>query len=198
MISEEVRRGEMFYIYSTEITGSEQAGGRPGIIVSNDIGNQHSSIVEVVYLTTKEKKPLPTHVSISSAAKPSVALCEQIESISKGRLGNYICQISEAEQKNIDTALAISLGINLNVRTNKLLEKWINAYSEIEGNCIQVPPDIVSTPESADESKRNNASCKSCNFTEAEILLIEYKAGLEIYKGLYRSLVEKLIQHETK
>lgn len=37
-----VYRGEIYYIHETEGTGSEQTGGRPGIIISNDIGNEHS------------------------------------------------------------------------------------------------------------------------------------------------------------
>ena len=41
-------------------------GGRPAVIVSNDVCNEHSRVVEVVFLTTKEKPPLPTHVKINS------------------------------------------------------------------------------------------------------------------------------------
>ena len=72
-----IYRGEIYYIYETEVSGNEQAGGRPGIIISNDVGNEHSPVVIVVYLTTREKKPLPTHVKINTADKPSTALCEQ-------------------------------------------------------------------------------------------------------------------------
>ena len=51
-----VYRGEIYYINETEGTGSEQTGGRPGIIISNDIGNEHSPVVIIVYLTTQERK----------------------------------------------------------------------------------------------------------------------------------------------
>lgn len=92
-----VYRGEIYYIHETEGTGSEQTGGRPGIIISNDIGNEHSPVVIIVYLTTQEKKTLPTHVKINTATRPSIALCEQIETIYKGRIGNYIGQITDTE-----------------------------------------------------------------------------------------------------
>lgn len=92
-----VYRGEIYYIHETERTGSEQTGGRPGIIISNDIGNEHSPVVIIVYLTTREKKTLPTHVKINTATRPSIALCEQIETIYKGRIGNYIGQITDTE-----------------------------------------------------------------------------------------------------
>ena len=49
-----MKRGEIYYIESTyrEI-GSEQRGGRPAVIVSNDKNNENSEVVEVVYMTTK-------------------------------------------------------------------------------------------------------------------------------------------------
>lgn len=89
------------------------------IIVSNDVGNEHSPVAIVVYLTTQEKKNLPTHVKITTAARPSVALCEQIETVYKGRIGSYIGQISETEQKYLDKALGISIGIGVNIKANK-------------------------------------------------------------------------------
>ena len=40
------------------------SGGRPAVIVSNDKNNAKSNTVEVVYMTTKPKTDLPTHVYI--------------------------------------------------------------------------------------------------------------------------------------
>ena len=60
-----MKRGEIYYIESTyRETGSEQRGGRPAVIVSNDKNNENSEVVEVVYMTTKPKNDLPTHVFI--------------------------------------------------------------------------------------------------------------------------------------
>lgn len=51
-----MKRGEIYYIESTyRETGSEQRGGRPAVIVSNDKNNENSEVVEVVYMTTKPK-----------------------------------------------------------------------------------------------------------------------------------------------
>ena len=44
-------------------------GGRPAVIISNDIGNNAGPVLEIVYLTTQEKKPLPTHVKINICMK---------------------------------------------------------------------------------------------------------------------------------
>ena len=109
----EVCRGDIFEVVNwVRVSGSEQTANRPAVIVSNDIGNMHSNICEVVYLTTSEKKPLPTHADVMCKL-PSKALCEQIVTISQDRLGEYIRSCSDAEMKEIDKALMISLGLDL-------------------------------------------------------------------------------------
>lgn len=50
-----IKRGEIYYIEPSktlQTTGSEQRPNRPGVVVSNNENNEHSSIVEIVYLTT--------------------------------------------------------------------------------------------------------------------------------------------------
>ena len=108
-----MKRGEIYYIksFNTE-EGSEQKAGRPAVIVSNDMLNKFSPVVEVVYLTTAPKKDLPTHVFIRSSSMPSTVLCEQITSISKDRVGMYIGECTKTELEAIGNALAISLGID--------------------------------------------------------------------------------------
>lgn len=106
----DIFRGDIFYITQGVAVGSEQKAGRPGIIVSNDLANKHSPNVEVVFLTSQEKKPLPTHVSIL-AKIPSTALCENIQTVSKERLSDFIRSCTTKEMKAIDTALLTSLGI---------------------------------------------------------------------------------------
>ena len=72
----EINRGDVFYVNRSETIGSEQRSGRPAIIVSNPECNEHSPVVEVVYLTCQYKKPMPTHVRIESIGRRSTALCE--------------------------------------------------------------------------------------------------------------------------
>ena len=109
-------RGEIYYIMRGEAVGCEQYGGRPGIIVSNEKNNLYSPTVEVVLLTTRAKKPLPTHVFINSARLPSTALCEQITTVSKSRLGDFLGRLTSYEQRAIDLALAESISIPCAVR----------------------------------------------------------------------------------
>ena len=108
-----VRRGDIFYVGGGVATGSEQRANRPAVVVSNDAGNRYASIVEMVYLTTREKASLPTHVRINSAEKPSLALCEQIVTVCKSRLERRIGSATAEEMQDIDKALKRSLGIHI-------------------------------------------------------------------------------------
>lgn len=107
-----IERGDIYYIYPSGVeTGSEQVAGRPAVIISNNQANEYSSVVEAVYLTTKPKTQLPTHVRITSCEKPSIAICEQVNSVSKMRLGDLMSKCSKEEMRLIDQALCVSLGI---------------------------------------------------------------------------------------
>lgn len=98
----EIYRGDIYYIMPFyTVTGSEQRAGRPGVVVSNDINNRHSPNVEIVFLTSQEKKPLPTHVPVMCRV-PSTALCENIQTVSKERLSTFIKSCTTKELKNID------------------------------------------------------------------------------------------------
>ena len=109
-----IRRGEIYHISRSmngNVIGSEQEADRPAIIVSNNKGNEFSNCVEIVYLTSQAKKPMPTHVEIECSV-PSTALCEQVYTVSKERLKEYIKRCSDEEMERIDKALMISLGID--------------------------------------------------------------------------------------
>ena len=111
-MGDEMKRGEIYYIESFyQEVGSEQKAGRPAVIVSNNNNNNNSEVVEVCYLTTKPKNDIPTHVVTRGTGIASTVLCEQIDSVSTARVGAWCGEVSEAEQRNIDIALAISVGI---------------------------------------------------------------------------------------
>lgn len=109
----DILRGDIFFIQKfdryqdNEVIRNE---GRPAVIVSNNVSNEYSGLVEVVYLTSQEKKPIPSHVPVLCKV-PSTALCEQIDTVSKDRLGNYMRKCTDEEMAAIDQALMYSLGI---------------------------------------------------------------------------------------
>lgn len=109
----EPRRGDVFYIthaknFNNGIT--LDTTGRPAVIVSADDLNKNSDYIEVVYLTTQPKKPMPTHTSVY-CKNDSTALCETIHTVKKGRLGNYVRTVTDEEMDGIEHGLKWSLGL---------------------------------------------------------------------------------------
>lgn len=107
-----IKRGDIFFVVDGTTIGGEQGANRPAVIVSNNVGNRYAPIVEVVYLTTREKASLPTHVNINSAKRPSIALCEQVTTVSKSRLEKRWGHVTAKEMRAIDEAVKTSLGLN--------------------------------------------------------------------------------------
>lgn len=117
----QIKRGDIYFVQndsSKKKRPHEQADDRPAIIIQNDIGNAHSPTVIVAYLTAKNKNKMPTHVHTYATHRPSTIMFEQLETISKERLINFICSLSEDEMIEVDKALAISVGL-LNPRRCK-------------------------------------------------------------------------------
>lgn len=109
----EVKRGDIFYIANSKYynTEPENEAGRPGIIVSCDELNKNSPVVEVVYLTTKDKKPLPTHTMVMCKI-PSTVLCETIYTVTKDRIGDFVRTCTDKEMAAINGCMLNSLGIS--------------------------------------------------------------------------------------
>ena len=83
----------------------------------NEIGNRHSPTVIAAAITSRlDKARLPTHINIRAAdtglAKDSVVLLEQIRTLDKHRLRERAGQITAADQKRVDQALDVSLGLS--------------------------------------------------------------------------------------
>ena len=113
-MTKQVKRGEMYFADLSPSVGSEQNGFRPVLIIQNNVGNKYSPTVVIAAITSKPKKTLmPTHYSLqgSGLENPSVVLLEQLQTIDKLRLCDYIGQVSENSMKGIDRAIAISLGL---------------------------------------------------------------------------------------
>lgn len=108
-----IRRGDIFWVDIVPGVGSVIQGRRPAVIVSNDLNNQHADTREVVYLTRNTgKKSMPTHTFVICGDRVSLAICEQISTVSVSQLGKFIGRCSEKEMYRIDRCLATSIGLH--------------------------------------------------------------------------------------
>lgn len=111
-----VKRGDVYYAELDPVIGSEQGGVRPVLIIQNDVGNQYSPTTIVAAITGQlSKAKLPTHVDLAGRenglAKNSVVLVEQVRTIDKTRLKEYICTLDKQVMEQVDQALLISMGL---------------------------------------------------------------------------------------
>jgi len=106
-----VNRGDVYLARLDPTEGTEQAGTRPVIIVSRDALNTGHRVVVVPCTSYKGKRLYATHVFIQAGdgglRTDSVALCDQVRTLSKTRLVDHWGTVSPQSLANITTALAI-------------------------------------------------------------------------------------------
>lgn len=131
-----VKRGEVYWCDFGIPYGHEQGGLRPAIIVQNDIGNLRSSTTIVIPCTTSKNKMYNRsfHHSFTfspntlidfdcSKIKPTqnVILIEQIRTIDKSRLTEYIGRIKPEIMVNIEEKIDLCLYSQKNTNTKAIV-----------------------------------------------------------------------------
>ena len=111
-----IKRGDIYYADLSPVVGSEQGGVRPVLIIQNDMGNKHSPTVIAAAITSRMgKTKLPTHIELyaqrAGLARDSVVLLEQLRTLDKRRLKEKMGHLDEQAMSEIDTAIAVSLGL---------------------------------------------------------------------------------------
>lgn len=183
-LTRKFRRGEIYYIKSFPTCGHEQRSGRPAVIVSSDEINAHSEVVEVVFLTLKDKPDFPTHVFIDRGpCINSTILCEQITSVAVDRVGDYMCRVPEHVEEALDEALKESL--HLSSKPSKLDEENISRRHEA----------YVGVLKELDNVKLENKALKheldSCHKVLEDLNLAKNKA--DMYERMYNDLLSRII-----
>jgi len=110
-----IMRGEVYYADLDPVVGSEQGGTRPVVIIQNNTGNKYGSTVIVAAVTKKIKHGMPTHVLLAgniSLPYQSMALMEQLRTIDKIRLKEYVGRLDKDTMMEIDEVLLIGIGVS--------------------------------------------------------------------------------------
>lgn len=111
-----IQRGDIYYADLTPVIGSEQGGIRPVLIIQNNVGNHHSPTVIAAAITGYGKsKRQPTHVQLKGSVcglfRDSTVLLEQVRTLDKSRLSEYMGSVGEDKMREVDVALTISVGL---------------------------------------------------------------------------------------
>lgn len=114
-----IYRGEIYYADLNPVIGSEQGGIRPVLVIQNNKGNAHSPTLIVAAITHQKKPNLPTHISLNKLAflkESSIVLLEQIRTVDKKRLREYIGEVTKQQIEEINHSLALSVGLIKNIK----------------------------------------------------------------------------------
>jgi len=97
--------------------GAEIRKTRPALIIQNDVGNRASPITIVAAIISTLKKPYPFQVFLPAGEggidNDSVVTFNHIRSIDRQRLVRRLGRISTVTLKQVDRAIIISLGVDI-------------------------------------------------------------------------------------
>lgn len=93
--------------------GHEQAGVRPGLVVSADLINQGPAGLVVVLPVTRTERGIPFHVEVARGEgglnARSFILCDQIRSVASNRLSRRLGCVSEQTLSEVEQRIRILL-----------------------------------------------------------------------------------------
>lgn len=102
-------------------------------------------------ITTKNKKNgFPTHVHISASEgmlKNSVVMLEQLRTIDKQRMKDFICQLSGETMDKVDEALKISLALKKNPEEEKRGEDEVNELQVFNNKELELQVRTIMNPD---------------------------------------------------
>lgn len=113
----EILKGQIYYCDLSPVVDCEQGGIRPVLIVQGNFGNKHSSTTVVCAITSQvNKAKFPMHIEINAEdidglKKDSIIMTEQIRTISKNRLRDYVGIVDDTTMMKVENAIQIGLGM---------------------------------------------------------------------------------------
>ena len=108
-----ILRGEVLWAELSPTVGSEQAGSRPVVVLSENIFNDRSGTVIALAVTSQEPRagfPLSLEITSAKLPKRSWVKISQIRTLSAQRLGKKLGQLSPEELARILEGLNEILG----------------------------------------------------------------------------------------
>lgn len=108
-------RGEIWLVDLNPTRGHEQAGHRPGLVISVDLFNHGPAGLMVILPLTTRAKGIPFHVAISppegGVTQPSFIKCEDVRSVAKERLSRHLGSVSATSIAAVEDRLRILLNL---------------------------------------------------------------------------------------
>lgn len=106
-----IRRGEIWWVRFDPSLGGEIRKTRPAVVVSNDRFNAGNNRVQVVPLTSSEKRLYLFEAYVVVDGRRSKAMADQIRTIATERMSEKIGHVTGDEMNAIEEAIRIQLAL---------------------------------------------------------------------------------------
>ena len=115
-----MKRGEIFWAELAPRSGSEQQGRRPVIVLSHDAFNDTPSWQSVIVIpcstSASQRRRGPTAVFLAAGtgglSEDSIAICHQITTVDRSKLGRKIGALSEAALWDVENGLRAAVDLS--------------------------------------------------------------------------------------
>lgn len=115
-MSHDIARGCLVLVRFDPAVGSEIRKTRPAVVVSNHLACRYDAVLQVVPVTRLPDRDLRPYETLadslaSGLTKPSRIVANQIRTIARSRIDGVLGQLEAAEERALDRALRIQLGL---------------------------------------------------------------------------------------
>lgn len=106
------KRGEIYWVDLEPVRGGESKKTRPGLIVSNDIGNEMSKVVIIAPITSKILRVYPFEVKTFVDGRSAKIMLNQCRAIDKSRLLRKMGEIDFETMRAAEEAIKIVFALS--------------------------------------------------------------------------------------
>lgn len=113
MIRTECKRGDIYLCDLGEHDGHVQGGSRPVIVLSKNNYSRSPTVIVAPITTKLKSQKLKTHIKLNrefGLKEPSLILIEQLRTVNKNQMTDYIGRVSYEILAQVDIALSKTLG----------------------------------------------------------------------------------------
>lgn len=163
-ITNEPKRGDIFYVAIPNSVGHEMRNDRPGVIVSCDALNHNSGQLTVALCSKSNTREMPCHVAIQSATGSTV-MCEHITTVDRSRLGRYLGTCTEEEMDQINAAI---------------------------GNALNLP--ALTPCKADKQGEKTKGDTEGTKREAGRMAAVMAETEVEVYKSVYENLLDKVLK----
>ncbi|MDX2074454.1 MAG: type II toxin-antitoxin system PemK/MazF family toxin [Alphaproteobacteria bacterium] len=107
-----MKRGEVWWVAFDPAHGSEIQKTRPAVIVSNNASNRVLNRCQVVPISSRVQRLYTSESQVFIMKKFGKAMADQMRTVDKSRIKNYITTLTSDEMDGIDEIIKFQLGLS--------------------------------------------------------------------------------------